>query len=122
MRKLSVEVNDTEICKRLDILMATSKDDLPLAQVNQLLADPKSFDPRAIPEPYTQYVRHFIYMVKRNGRLPSESRVSFGDGEEESHSRIKADSLTKKSTLSSKTSKSTSPRKKSAFKKIAKKK
>ncbi|WP_246051967.1 phosphatidylinositol phospholipase [Leptospira idonii] len=77
MRKLSVEVNDTEICKRLDILMATSKDDLPLAQVNQLLTDPKSFDPRAIPEPYTQYVRHFIYMVKRNGKLPAD--ITTGD-------------------------------------------
>ncbi|WP_411821369.1 phosphatidylinositol phospholipase [Leptospira sp. 'Mane'] len=113
MRKLSVEVNDTEICKRLDILMATSKDDLPLAQVNQLLADPKSFDPRAIPEPYTQYVRHFIYMVKRNGRLPSESRVSFGDGEDENHSRSKADSLAKKSAI---------PGKKTAPKKASKKK
>ncbi|GBF51933.1 hypothetical protein LPTSP4_34710 [Leptospira ryugenii] len=68
MRKLSTEVNDSEICKRLEILMATSKDDLPIAQVNALLADPRSFDPKAIPEPYTQYVRHFIYMFKRNGK------------------------------------------------------
>ncbi|MCZ8343735.1 MAG: hypothetical protein O9301_11925 [Leptospira sp.] len=72
MRKLSVEVNDNEICKRLEILMATSKDDLPIATVNQLLLDPKNFDPKLIPEPYTQYVRHFIYMVKRNGRLPAD--------------------------------------------------
>ncbi|TGK82843.1 hypothetical protein EHQ23_16270 [Leptospira bourretii] len=72
MRKLSTEVNDSEICKRLEILMATSKDDLPLAHVNQLLQDAKNFDPKTIPEPYTQYVRHFIYMVKRNGRVPSD--------------------------------------------------
>ncbi|XDD44539.1 hypothetical protein AB3N58_17405 [Leptospira sp. WS60.C2] len=72
MRKLSTEVNDSEICKRLEILMATSKDDLPLAHVNQLLQDPKNFDPKTIQEPYTQYVRHFIYMVKRNGRMPSD--------------------------------------------------
>ncbi|MBL0954016.1 MAG: hypothetical protein IBJ01_04545 [Leptospira sp.] len=72
MRKLSTEVNDSEICKRLEILMATSKDDLPLAHVNQLLQEPKEFDPKTIPEPYTQYVRHFIYMVKRNGRMPSD--------------------------------------------------
>ncbi|MCT8335632.1 hypothetical protein NUH30_18250, partial [Leptospira sp. 85282-16] len=55
-----------------EILMATSKDDLPLALVNQLLQDAKNFDPKAIHEPYTQYVRHFIYMVKRNGRVPSD--------------------------------------------------
>ncbi|MGV3664627.1 MAG: phosphatidylinositol phospholipase [Leptospira bouyouniensis] len=72
MRKLSSEVNDSEICKRLEILMATSKDDLPVAHVNQLLQDPKNFDPKTIPEPYTQYVRHFIYMVKRNGRIPTD--------------------------------------------------
>jgi hypothetical protein len=72
MRKLSLEVNDNEICKRLEILMATSKDDLPIAIVNQLLLDPKNFDPKLIHEPYTQYVRHFIYMVKRNGRLPQD--------------------------------------------------
>ncbi|TGL20939.1 hypothetical protein EHQ46_10640 [Leptospira yanagawae] len=72
MRKLSSEVNDSEICKRLEILMATSKDDLPLAHVNQLLQEPKEFDPKTIPEPYTQYVRHFIYMVKRNGRIPND--------------------------------------------------
>ncbi|WP_039929609.1 phosphatidylinositol phospholipase [Leptospira yanagawae] len=72
MRKLSTEVNDSEICKRLEILMATSKDDLPLAHVNQLLQEPKEFDPKTIPEPYTQYVRHFIYMVKRNGRIPND--------------------------------------------------
>ncbi|XDD48434.1 hypothetical protein AB3N60_19030 [Leptospira sp. WS39.C2] len=72
MRKLSTEVNDSEICKRLEILMATSKDDLPLALVNQLLQEPKDFDPKAIHEPYTQYVRHFIYMVKRNGRIPAD--------------------------------------------------
>ena len=72
MRKLSTEVNDSEICKRLEILMATSKDDLPVALVNQLLQDPKNFEPKSIHEPYTQYVRHFIYMVKRNGRIPAD--------------------------------------------------
>jgi len=69
MRKLSVEVNDLEICKRLDILMATSKEDLPVAPVGELLADPLRFDPKNIPEPYTQYARHYVYMVKRNARL-----------------------------------------------------
>ncbi|TGL55633.1 hypothetical protein EHQ59_04285 [Leptospira kemamanensis] len=80
MRKLSTEVNDSEICKRLEILMATSKDDLPLALVNQLLQEPRDFDPKAIHEPYTQYVRHFIYMVKRNGRIPNDILAGDEDG------------------------------------------
>ncbi|TGK83040.1 hypothetical protein EHQ24_06930 [Leptospira noumeaensis] len=113
MRKLSTEVNDSEICKRLEILMATSKDDLPLAHVNQLLQDPKNFDPKTIPEPYTQYVRHFIYMVKRNGRVPSD--LLSGDEERSGADRSSAKSA-KKTTPVSKSkgssSKPTSPVKK----------
>ncbi|MCW7492701.1 hypothetical protein ND861_08795 [Leptospira sp. 2 VSF19] len=96
MRKLSTEVNDSEICKRLEILMATSKDDLPLALVNQLLQDAKNFDPKAIPEPYTQYVRHFIYMVKRNGRVPSD----FISGEEDRRSDSAGSKSPRKQSLS----------------------
>ncbi|TGL41349.1 phosphatidylinositol phospholipase [Leptospira perdikensis] len=114
MRKLSTEVNDSEICKRLEILMATSKDDLPLAVVNQLLQDAKNFDPKAIPEPYTQYVRHFIYMVKRNGRVPSDL-LSGGDedragGDRSSKSAKKQSAVQSKSKHS--ISKSSSPVKK----------
>ncbi|WP_084597435.1 phosphatidylinositol phospholipase [Leptospira wolbachii] len=113
MRKLSTEVNDSEICKRLEILMATSKDDLPLALVNQLLQDAKNFDPKAIHEPYTQYVRHFIYMVKRNGRVPSdlagEEDKSSGDrsGHKPTRKQPASSSKTKRTT-----SKSSSPVKK----------
>ncbi|WP_166669665.1 phosphatidylinositol phospholipase [Leptospira meyeri] len=95
MRKLSTEVNDSEICKRLEILMATSKDDLPLAHVNQLLQDAKNFDPKTIPEPYTQYVRHFIYMVKRNGRVPNDLLA----GEEDRTSDRSSAKSTKKSAV-----------------------
>ncbi|PJZ44206.1 phosphatidylinositol phospholipase [Leptospira brenneri] len=114
MRKLSTEVNDSEICKRLEILMATSKDDLPLAVVNQLLQDPKNFDPKTIPEPYTQYVRHFIYMVKRNGRVPSD--LLAGEEDRSSADRASGSKPSAKKSASSKsksgTSKSTTPVKK----------
>jgi len=68
MRKLSLEVNDSEICKRLETLMLTSKEDLPLSGIKSLLENPLEYEPKEIPEPFTQYVRHFIYMVKRNER------------------------------------------------------
>ncbi|MCW7482889.1 phosphatidylinositol phospholipase [Leptospira kanakyensis] len=114
MRKLSTEVNDSEICKRLEILMATSKDDLPLAHVNQLLQDPKNFDPKTIPEPYTQYVRHFIYMVKRNGRVPSD--LLSGEEERSGADRSGSKAARKQPTSSAKskrsTNKSTTPVKK----------
>ncbi|TGM45558.1 phosphatidylinositol phospholipase [Leptospira vanthielii] len=106
MRKLSTEVNDSEICKRLEILMATSKDDLPLALVNQLLQDAKNFDPKAIHEPYTQYVRHFIYMVKRNGRVPSD--LLAGEENKSSGDRSSLKSARKQPVSSAKTKRSTS--------------
>ena len=110
MRKLSVEVNDTEICKRLEILMATSKDDLPIAQVNLLLADPKSFDPRAIAEPFTQYVRHFIYMVKRSGKLPADLA---GDSSATTGNNRSQDTAKSKKLISAK---KTNPRPKKSLK------
>jgi hypothetical protein len=76
MRALCNEVNDQEICRRLETLMNTSKDDLSVHSVNELLDDPFSFDPREIQEPFTMYVKHFIYMVKRNEKLGIPSKYS----------------------------------------------
>jgi hypothetical protein len=75
MRKLSTEVNDQEICKRFETLMLTSKEDLNPNSVKTLLMDPLSFDPKEIPEPYTMYVKHFIYMVRRNERSGVKKHV-----------------------------------------------
>lgn len=66
MKKLISEVNDNEILRRLETLMVTSKEDLNQAVVRSLLENPLDFDPKSVPEPYAQYVRHFVYMVKRN--------------------------------------------------------
>ena len=68
MRKLVLEVNDQEICRRLEILMHSEKEDLPPPLIKRLLESPADFEGRAVPEPYTQYVRHFLYMVKRRER------------------------------------------------------
>lgn len=68
MRKLIVEVNDQEICRRLEILQNSEKEDLPVSVVKRLLEEPGEFDAREIQEPYTQYVKHYLYMVKRSRR------------------------------------------------------
>lgn len=69
MVPLCVDVNDKEICKRLGIIMATNTEDLPLRQVEELIAEPLRFDPKHFPEPFTQYARHFVYMAKRKAKL-----------------------------------------------------
>lgn len=75
MRRLSIDVNDREICKKLETLMLTSKDDLNISIIKVLLQTPMDFDPRDVPDPYTQYVKHFIYMVKRNEKAGSQLHV-----------------------------------------------
>ncbi|RHX91559.1 hypothetical protein DLM76_17730 [Leptospira yasudae] len=84
MKKMSLEVNDYEICRRLETIMMTSKEDLSQVVVKSLLDNPLDFDPKTLPEPYGQYIRHFVYMVKRNKKqgidtnfdAPSGSRTS----------------------------------------------
>ncbi|RHX84058.1 phosphatidylinositol phospholipase [Leptospira stimsonii] len=84
MKKMSLEVNDYEICKRLETIMMTSKEDLSQVVVKSLLDNPTDFDPKTLPEPYGQYIRHFVYMVKRNRKqgidtnfdAPSHSKAS----------------------------------------------
>ena len=75
MRRLSIDVNDREICKKLETLMLTSKDDLNVGVIKTLLQTPMEFDPRDVPDPYTQYVKHFIYMVKRNEKAGTQLHV-----------------------------------------------
>ena len=87
MRKLIAEVNDQEICRRLDILMNSEKEDLPPNLIKRLLESPESFDAREVQEPYTQYVKHYLYMVKRAAR--EKSRQSAISSERKAPSRKK---------------------------------
>ena len=68
MKKLSEEVNDHEICRRLEILMSSEKEDIPPALMKRIFDTPDEIEPRDIQEPYTQYVMHYLYMLKRQKR------------------------------------------------------
>ena len=74
MKKLIREVNDREICRRLEILINSEKEQLPVSMVRRILELPPDFDPREVPEPYTQYVKHYLYMVKREQRDQGRSK------------------------------------------------
>lgn len=94
MRKLSLEVNDEEICRRFETLMHTSKEDLNLSSVHSLLHNPSEFEPKEIPEPYTQYVRHFMYMVKRNEKSGQNKHV-FGEADTSDRKRSERPDMAK---------------------------
>ncbi len=113
MRKMVVEVNDQEICRRLEILQNSEKEDLAPSLMKRLLEDPEDFDAREVPEPYTQYVKHYLYMVKRDSREKARQRDS---GETPAPRRGRATASKKKSSVAKKASKKVSREKSGAGK------
>ncbi|MCB1167772.1 MAG: hypothetical protein KDK37_05105 [Leptospiraceae bacterium] len=112
MKKLTREVNDQEICRRLEILINSEKEDLPPSSVKSLLEEPGDFDPSTVSEPYTQYVKHYLYMVKREERNREKQR-------QETESRKQARATKKRPSASTKKSSKKSPPSASAKKKAA---
>jgi hypothetical protein len=68
MKKLISEVNDQEICRRLEILINSDHDDLSAGLARQIFEESGNLEPKMIPEPFTQYVMHYLFMVKREAR------------------------------------------------------
>jgi len=76
MKKNIREVNDQEICRRLEVLMHSEKEDLNSALVKRILeSQPYGVDPREVPDPFPQYVKHYFYMIRREERI----RLKEGD-------------------------------------------
>lgn len=89
MKKLVREINDQEICRRLEILMQSEKEDLPQVLVKRILesASADSLDIKEIPEPFPQYVRHYFYMARREKRLQQQDLAMANDGKRVSKGR-----------------------------------
>ena len=110
MRKMVTEVNDQEICRRLEILQNSEKEDLAPSLIKRLLEAPEDFDAREVTEPYTQYVKHYLYMVKRDSREKARVRARGEEGE------------SSKSSTKSRTSSASRPAATGSAKKIAREK
>ena len=65
MHKMSLDAVDNEIIKRFKILIDASEDDVSKNDVDQLMNDPKNSDASIFPEGLQPYVRHYIFMSKR---------------------------------------------------------
>jgi hypothetical protein len=116
MKKLCLDINDSEICRRLEILMNTEKDDLSKDKVDLLVKQGVEFEPKILPEPYTQYVRHYLYMVKRKQKeieekskkvrlSTSKKKKSSAISEKKKNPTNKKRPITKKGAAKKKTSK-----------------
>jgi len=101
MKKLIREVNDKEICNRLEILMGVEREDIPPHLIRAFFDDPLAFDADQIPEPFSQYAKHYLYMLKRDLRIQHRERI-------EKENRKNARSKTGTAKKTSRTRKSSS--------------
>ncbi len=75
MTKLSSDAVDNEIMKRFKILIDASEEDLPKADIDTLLNDYKNADIHAFPEGLQPYVKHYLFMVKRDINIKAKKEV-----------------------------------------------
>jgi len=75
MTKLSSDAVDNEILKRFKILIDASEEDLPKADIDTLLNDYKNADIHAFPEGLQPYVKHYLFMVKRDMNIKAKKEV-----------------------------------------------
>lgn len=66
MHKLASDAVDNEIMKRFKVLIDACEEDLPKIHIDALISEPKSADTSVFPEGLLPYVKHFVYMVKRD--------------------------------------------------------
>lgn len=66
MNKLTVDAVDNEIMRRFKLLIDASEEDMPKIVIDSLLANPSSSDPSVFPEGLQPYIKHYIFMSKRN--------------------------------------------------------
>ena len=65
MEKMSEDVIDREICRRLRQFAGQVEFDLPLEVVQQIRSRAGDVSVDIIPEPLIPFYRHFAFMVKR---------------------------------------------------------
>lgn len=66
MHKMSVDAVDSEVIKRFKVLIDACEEDLPKAVIDTLIAEPKGADTSVFPEGLQPYVKHYVFMVKRD--------------------------------------------------------
>ena len=65
MHKISVDAVDSEIVKRFKVLIDACEEDLAKSIIDTLISDPKTADTSVFPEGLQPYVKHYVFMVKR---------------------------------------------------------
>jgi hypothetical protein len=66
MNKLTRDAVDKEVTKRFKILIETTEEDITKVSLNQILKDPKDVDLSIFHESLQPYIKHYLFMAKRN--------------------------------------------------------
>jgi len=73
MGKMSADAVDKEIIKRFKIIIDTAEDDITKGSLEAILSDPSSVEVTSFHESLQPYIKHYLFMLKRNA-----SRASAG--------------------------------------------
>lgn len=68
MNRLVIDANDKEYVRRFKTLIDTSAEEITKSSLDQILNRPNEVDISALSESLQPYIKHYIFMVKRNGR------------------------------------------------------
>ncbi len=66
MHKMSIDAVDSEVIKRFKVLIDACEEDLPKAIIDTLISEPKGADTSVFPEGLQPYVKHYVFMIKRD--------------------------------------------------------
>ncbi len=66
MNKLTRDAVDKEVTKRFKILIETTEEDITKVSLNQILKDPKDVDLSIFHESLQPYIKHYLFMAKRD--------------------------------------------------------
>ncbi len=69
MNKLSHDAVDKEVIKRFKVIIDTSEEDITKKNLGVILKDPKSVTIADFSDGLQPYIKHYLFLVKRNKRI-----------------------------------------------------
>jgi len=69
MNKLSHDAVDKEVIKRFKVIIDTSEEDITKKSLGLILKDPKSVIINDFSDGLQPYIKHYLFLMKRNKRI-----------------------------------------------------
>lgn len=66
MSKIAIDAVDKEVIKRFKTMIDTYEDDITKVSLTAIMKDPKSVDLNSYNENIQPYIKHYLFMAKRN--------------------------------------------------------